>query len=456
MLLDLDNPYRGGAPARLRLTAEDFTCRLSSRNREALGRPVSWSVLAYLAADCDLAECLFDNLTEMKAVGSGPDLHLMTLFDGPLLTDAFFARLNPDTRLREDLLVRYGELETHKPEVLTLALHLAGLYPGEKRALFLGGHGRGWRGALLDENRGLNRYRQDPAWLDLPGTYEECFGRLQACNRQVQEDLNRHLPAPAPARPLDVLAFDACFMGNIEAVATLAEQAHFLVVTENQMPGQGYPYHRVLTGLAREPELTAEEFCRRLVQETKDRYSSPRARPSPVTQVALRAGRLPEVIATFRRLVQELVPLLDTDAAIRRATRYALEMAWPFPETDSVDLKDLVLKLLDCHLPQEIRRGAQAFLEAWSALVLSSSPPEESGGRHGLAIYAPRPERFDPAYLSLANTLPLGLGFWSWFLARYYLQVLGQEAPRHPLLQAIRRTMEEMIRQGLYLPPKDI
>lgn len=455
MLIDADNPYRGGSPARLKLTEEDFTFALSEANRQALGRTAAWSVVGYLAADCNLAPFMFEDLKQMKAVGSGPDLHVMALFDGPLLTDAFFARLHRDSKLSEDLLAKFGELETHKPAVLTMALQLASLYPGEKRVLFLCGHGQGWRGALLDENQGLTRFRQDPGWLVLPGTYQECFRRLGECNRQVQEELNRHLPAPAPAKPYDILAFDACYMGNIEAVATLADQADFLVASEDQMPGQGFPYERVLAALSRNPEQPPETFCRLLVAETKDFYHVPGRPRSRATQVALRSRRLPEVIAALCRLVQALSALLDRDPAVRQAARYALDMTWHFPDTDSIDLKDMVLNLLTCPLPVEIRQAAEAFLDAWSALVVATPAPEESGGRHGLTIYAPRPERFDLQYLRLANTLPYGLGIWSWFLARYYLLVLGEEAPRHPLIRALQDTMEEMIRQGIYHPPSD-
>jgi hypothetical protein len=151
--------------------------------------------------------------------------------------------------------------------------------------------------------------------------------------------------------------------------------------------------------------------------------------------------------------VQDLSALLDGDPAVRQAARYALDKTWYFTDTDSIDLKDMVLNLLACPLPVELRQAAEAFLDAWSAMVVATSAPEEGGGRHGLAIYAPRPEKFDLAYLRLANTLPYGLGIWSWFLARYYLLVLGEEAPRHPLIRAIEDTMADMIRQGLYHPP---
>ncbi len=453
MLIDADNPYQEDSPRRLELTLEDFSFSLSGANRQALGRTAPWSIVGYLAADCNLAPLMFEDLKEMKAVGSGDELHVMALFDGPLLTDAFFARLNRDSKLSQDLITRYGELNTHKPEVLTLALQLAGLFPGEKRVLFLGGHGQGWRGALLDENRGLRRYQRDPGWLRLPGTYQECFRRLERCNRQVQEELHRRPPAPAPAKPYDILAFDACDMGNIEAVAALAEQADLLVVTEDQMPGQGFPYGRVLAALTRNPEQPPEAFCRLLVQETKDFYHLPARPRSRATQVALRSRRLPEVIAALRHLAETVSSLLDRDAAVRQAARYALDMTWHSPATDSIDLKDMVLNLTACPLPGEVRQAAEAFLDAWPGMVVAASAPEGSGGRHGVSIYAPRPERFDPAYLRLADTLPYGLSSWSWFLAHYYLQVLGEEAPRHPLIRVLQDTMEEMMRQGLYHPP---
>jgi hypothetical protein len=48
------------------------------------------------------------------------------------------------------------------------------------------------------------------------------------------------------------------------------------------------------------------------------------------------------------------------------------------------------------------------------------------------------------------------LGIWSWFLARYYLRILGEDAPGHPLIEAIRNTMAEQMKRGAYPPgPRD-
>jgi hypothetical protein len=72
---------------------------------------------------------------------------------------------------------------------------------------------------------------------------------------------------------------------------------------------------------------------------------------------------------------------------------------------------------------------------------------------HGLSIYAPPPEKFDPEYIRLANVLPHGLGVWAWTLGGYYLHLLGARQPDHPLLAALRSTLEAAVRSGRWAPP---
>ena len=76
MLIEQGNPYAPGAPEVLRLGWDDFRFSVSTVNRAALGRRAQWTVLLYLAADCDLARWMFDDLLEAKSVGSSADVNV--------------------------------------------------------------------------------------------------------------------------------------------------------------------------------------------------------------------------------------------------------------------------------------------------------------------------------------------------------------------------------------------
>jgi hypothetical protein len=453
MLLQTGNPYRPQLPQTLSLTWEDFGFSLSAANEQAFGRVAECSVMAYLAGDCDLAPQIYDDLLEMKSVGSDETLHVCALFDGPLLTDAFFARLNAGTTVRDDVVVRWSELESSSGETLVMALRLANAYPGRRRLLFLGGHGHGWKGLLVDRNSG-REYLTTPGRLQLPGPPQECDARLMACQRDGQERINRVLAAAAPPdrQQYDVLALDACYMGNLETIASLVDYADFLVVSEDLMPGGGFPYDRVLRELRSDPTRTTEEIARLLVAITASHYSSAGAAPRPVTQIAIRSVELPPLAAAFVALVQSLSAAFE-DGDVFRAVRYAINMAHRFGRTGYIDLKGFVEALNARRLPGPSGEHCATFLEHWNRMVIASTVPGATGGPQGLSIYAPAPFEFDVAYISASNHFPLNLGIWAWFLASYYLVVLGEEAPEHPLLKAMQATMEDLIRRGEYRPP---
>ena len=151
----------------LHLDWEDFDSHLSVANDEAIGQEREWSVVAYMAANCNLAEYMFDNLLELKSVASNAAMHVCVLFAGPLITDTFFARLNPGGKLSDDVVFRFSGINSTDPRTLTLALKLANIFPAKRRLAFLCGHGRGWKGAMLSENL-AKPYMDNPNRLEAP------------------------------------------------------------------------------------------------------------------------------------------------------------------------------------------------------------------------------------------------------------------------------------------------
>lgn len=439
MLLEHANPYHPPLPRVLTLGWEDFDFALSSVNRGAIGTVADWTVLAYLAADCDLAAPMYEDLRELKSVGSGAALHVCALFDGPLVTDAYFVRLNAGSSLHDDLVLRWWELQTHQKDTLVMAIQVAAAWPGRRRLLVLGGHGNGWKGLLQDRNIGFE-YQRTPGRVRLPGPLDECKARLVQSQLAAQACINERIETVAkPERPrYDVMAFDACYMGNLEAIVELSDHADILVVSEDLVPGEGYPYDRVLRELDANPAQSPVEFARRMVAVTGAAHAEPVRRARPIAQVALASDGLPPLAVAFARLAAALTAAMDDDA-VRRAARYAINMAYRFGATGYIDLVGFVRKLGDHALPEPVRERCTDVLAQWQRTLIAAAVPGTPDGPNGLSIYAPAPREFDPAYIDTAARFRHGLSAWAIFLARYYLVVLGDEAPGHPLLQAIDR-----------------
>jgi hypothetical protein len=448
MLLDNKKLYRNGLPPALQLGWDDFHCGLSQENEQALGHVAEWTVLAYMAADCNLAPYMFDDLWELKRLGSNKDVHVLAMFDGPLLTDSFFARLNPNTTLGQDIILRFNELRSSEASTLTLALRLASTYPAKRRLLLLGGHGQGWKGVLLDQNIGL-LYTKEPGRLLLPGPGSECDARLHACLTRTQARLNVELEKADDAQTrYDILAFDACYMGSAEAVAAFSHLADLLVVSEDQVPGDGFAYGSILGGLLNNPGQSPLDLATSIVTSTNLMYRTT-DQTRKITLAALAAEQLSPFAETFVRLVQAL----DTnEPSTLSAVRYSLENAWNFGATGTIDLRGFVMNLLSRELPLAAKEAATAVLDSYAKLVVAFAGGATATTTNGLSIYAPPPADFEVAYIEASNQMSLNLGIWAWFLGGYYLQLLGAEAPEHPLIQSLVLTMQDLRARGIYNP----
>jgi len=447
VLFDNGNPYSNGLPDTLHLDWADFSCGFSAVNEQALGRMAEWTVVAYLAADCDLASPIFDDLLELKAAGSSRNIHVLVLFDGPLLTDSFFARLNPGTPLGEDIILRFNELKSNDPATITLALRLASAFPARHRLLVFGGHGSGWRGLLLDENDGMRRYAAKGR-LVLPGPGAECDARLHADLAKAQDRLNAAIVQAKPADRADIIALDACFMGNIEAVGFFHKYGKTLLVSEDTMPGQGLAYGAMMNALHEGASQTGRELACEVLTATGKFYKD-RPEDGPVTLAVLDADKLEPFCEAFVRLVQTLDA---RDDACFAAMRDALQNAWSFDLTGMIDLKGFVLQVLAGKPPAAVAAACHEVLHAWNDVLIATSALGGPDAPNGLSIYAPPPRAFEAAYIEAANTLPLNLGIWAWCLGAIYLRQLGTEEPGHPLLDSLRATMTQLMKQGIYKP----
>lgn len=439
MLFDNPNPYKTPLPDILDLAWGDFHCQLTPVNDAALEKEVEWGFLAYVGADVhDLPAFLFENLMAMKGEGSTDSLHVCAFFEGPLLTDTFFARLNRGTPLNDDIIIRFNKRHANDAKTLSHALQLAGFFAAKKRAVFISGHGRGWRGLLKDEDIGGEKYYRSGK-LRLPGSRSECDAQLLACQTKVQDRMNaKRIPVSptVPPRRYDLMALDACEMGALETVAILSAHADVVVVSQNLVPAQGYPYDAVLAQLQRDPQQSPLDFATYLVNETKRFYAEAGSKRR-ITQIAIATEKLPIFVELLLGVV-DAMGTMDAKEAIA-AVGTAIAKSRYETNTGSIDLKSFLVYLAEEYDVPAVRDAIKAALDGWDVMIVAAAVGE-SFGRNGLSIYAPPVEKFDPTYINVSRTLPWRLWKWTQFLATYYMHCVDTESPNYQLYEVIRNT----------------
>lgn len=422
MLFDQSNPYRNGLPDILQLEEADFDFDISPANLEAVDRLARWSVFTFMAADDPaLSASMFDDLLEMKSVGSSSDVHISAIFIGPLLTDSLFMRLNAGTSFPEDIVLRFLRIPSDPKILRETVTNNSALFPAEKRILILSGHGDGWKGLLPDFKTWKMYLKKGVA---LPsGDIEPNLARLNHSYARTMEAIRSRID-PAEdytGAAFDVVAFDACKMANVEALVLFANNVPFIVASEAPEPGTGYPYDRILSQLVDHPGMDPGELANHVVAAVNDYYQStndPRL-SKMLTQAVFDGTHLPGLCERIGALSRALCSSMDEK--VFRAVNECIKNTFSF-RGGFLDLIGFALNLEDAWISPEINMRAQSltyFYEHSGVVVYK----EVAGGKelpNGLSIYAPDPGEFNRDYLRILPLLPGEFIHWKQFLDKYY------------------------------------
>jgi hypothetical protein len=92
-------------------------------------------------------------------------------------------------------------------------------------------------------------------------------------------------------RKFDILGMDACLMSMAEVSYQLRDAADFTVGSQEEEPGDGWPYDRVLKALAAKPSMSPRDLSKTIVHEYLQSYGADEG----VTQSAVDLTRIDEV-----------------------------------------------------------------------------------------------------------------------------------------------------------------
>lgn len=418
MLFDEINPYKGGLPQKINLTMEDFSCDISSINLAATGHTAKWTILIYMGANNDLAASIFDDLYEMKRIGSNEDLNIVGFFMGPLLTDTFFARLNKGTSLSEDIIYRWYNMRASDPKVLQIAIELtAAFYPAENNLLIISGHGNGWKGGLQDEGIGRIYEAQGKVYkppIDVFSTFKKCY---EAINSRVFE-----IPEPKdkPELKYSILAFDACYMGNLEALSYFKNISNIIISSEDRLPGSGYPYHKILGKVKDNTSIDHKELAKQIILEVNDYYDKNQKQGSTIaiTQVAIDSSKLVPLYDILNDFAKELAIYIVEQKEGVIIVKKCADNAFHFGK-GNIDLKGFTLNILSQKIPANLEIAAKKLKDSFenSGFLLASSAIGGDDMPNGISIYFPEAGEFEPEYLDLMITSDLS--FWAALLTTY-------------------------------------
>ena len=412
-----------------------------------------WTVMVYLAGDNNLDSAGVTDLGEMKTVGSSDSLAVVAQFDRSgrsRVTNRYYLRKG--TALADDVVQRLGETNTGDPRVLTNFVQWAArTYPADRYCLVIWNHGAG----VDDSNLyGGDYFGGQPPPVSRKGTVVP--GRTRSLSKPVRMstveaalkrarralfaptvesmvktraiafddeakdfldnvELKRVLKAARKTlkKDLDILGFDACLMSMVEIAWQLRGMVSLTCGSEEEEPGEGWPYDSILRAVARNPAIAPKALAAAIVRS----YAASYGKNDGVTLSATDVGAVKPLVGAVSALGTALTKALGDPS--KRAAILAIRaqvQEYTAPYDQYCDLGDLCALLGQFVRDAAVTAARQRVLTALKGAVLANAAKGKSvANSHGLSIYFPK-KRVSTLYSDLDFTKRNG---WVGFIKAY-------------------------------------
>src|SRR6202163_5021047 len=188
-------------------------------------------------------------------------------------------------------------------------------------------------------------------------------------------------------RSLDLIGFDACLMAMLEVNYQIKATARYAVGSEEEEPGNGWPYDRVLKALAKKPAMAPDELARTVVTQ----YAASYCAGAGVTLAALDLGQSDSLAAEVEKLGESLLKRVGNQSETLLSAVRAKVQEYSAPYDDYVDLVDLCDGLQRLLGDAVVTKACAAVKQAVAKMVLASAEKGSQVARsHGVSIYFPK------------------------------------------------------------------
>lgn len=354
--------------------------------------PADWTFLVYLDGDNNLDPYGVADINEMELVGSSDRVNIIVLYDRSAEGATLYRITKGGTDAIDSAPLEYwGEVNMGDPATLARFVdHASELFPAEHVALDLWDHGGGWYGICWDDSSVDEEGKSDCLTLD-----------------EVQSVL--------AGRDLALLGTDACLMAMAETVCEWQDCAEVLVLAEDVIPGNGWPYDAILGALVANPDMTPAALGAQTVSDYLAEYGE----NSSVTLSAIDTAGVPAIVSAADNLAHAMLANPEHHGAVAGAQGVAESYGSMGQNYPFVDLIGFCESLAEKSFYPTTQVAALELKAAVEASIIAEAHGQVAYGAHGLTIYLPLSE---PNYREVYGT---GLDFpeltdWDEFLAAFY------------------------------------
>jgi len=345
--------------------------------------------MIYLDADNNLESAGINDINEMEIVGSTPEVNIVVQVDripysvlaanneGHLddssnsnwtNTRRYYITQDFDPyQISSDLKSELGELNMGDSQTLVdFASWAITEYPAKKYLLVIWNHGGGFRSPAYTA--------KDIAWDDTSGGDKITMPELEYALSAISAQMGKNI---------DIVGMDACLMAMTEVAYQIKDYADILVASEENEPGDGWPYDTILGQLVVNPTTSPEQLATDIVDKYIYSYLS-----YDVTQSAIDLSYMNTLATQLSNFALAIMsdPLTPKNVYINAA--YSSQY---YGDPDFIDLYDFCSKVLIYSYNVQVKSIALSIQQTLiSSVVINSNFNGWSvSDSKGLSIYFP-------------------------------------------------------------------
>ena len=312
--------------------------------------------MVYMAGDNNLSSAGDADLAEMRQIGSSDRVNVVVEFDNAGNNGTRRIHIGKDGA--DEVIESLGETDSGSPEVLSSFITWAHEnYPADRYALILWNHGGGWEPSEVDR---IARSVNSPGYngRELAERSSSTLGRVMfrsslqrvfslgsPTERAIcSDDGSGHsldtielgnviaTGAETIGQKFDILGMDACLMSNLEVAYQVRNHVCYVVASEENEPGDGWPYDRILGRLVADPTMTPVDLAKIIVTDYIAWYKE-RNLGDVVTQAAMDLSKLDQLTGPLDEFAGRLNAAMvdaypDIWKAQRKSTRFWNNTLW--------------------------------------------------------------------------------------------------------------------------------
>lgn len=274
------------------------------------------------------------------------------------------------------------------------------LYPGTRRAVFFWNHGGGT----------IQGFGAD-----------ELFGNDTLLLAEIRDAFS----GSYDGQKYDLVGFDACLMASVEMASILAPYAHYLVASEEIVPGGGWNYEYTFGAIAEQPQMDGLDFGIAITDGYYAKYEMS-VWESITTCSVIDLGLIPAVEDALGDFASKLTADITTPENLTSVAN-ARQRAEAYGEAPGQVPYDLVDLYNFVELQSEKNPGlSQRLMDAIEAAVVYEVSGSQRIYSYGLSVYFPfSAEEYFEYCIKIYNTMGFSFEYHQ-FIADFAANISDQ------------------------------